>query len=145
MPASPLIGRHEAEAAFQGDHSEARARRLAALVALGDPCAGERLRLVLDGENAEPDGKLWLRARSWMPARALLADMPIVRRLAADDAAERDVAVEMRPCAAPGRGRGKADRGGNLEGARHGDALIGGPACSITAVAPFASSAAMCA
>ena len=86
-------------------------RRLAALVLAVDAGARQRLRLVLDGQDAEADGELLLEREVLQAARALAADIIVMRRLAADDAAERDVAVEARVARAVRlRLDGEADR-----------------------------------
>src|SRR3546814_16371118 len=59
-------------------------------------------------------------------AGALAADVVIVRGLAADDAAEGDVAVEaVAPREEVHRAHRHADRRRDLERARHGDPLVG--------------------
>src|SRR6185437_9949869 len=110
------------------DHGETGARRFAALVLAVDAGARERLRLVLDGEDAEADGGAVLQRQLLQAARALAADIVVMGRLAADDAAERDIAVEATADIVAARLDGDADRGGYLEGAGHGEALVAGAA-----------------
>src|SRR5215472_16915289 len=112
---------------LQLDHRETRMGRLPALVLLVGTRPRQRLRLVLDSENAEADGELMLDGEPLQAARAIAADIVVMRRLATDDAAERDIAVKPRLARAPRlRIDRETDRRGNLEGARHGDALIAG-------------------
>src|SRR5713226_6763786 len=115
----------QAEMALQLDHGEAGIGGLAALVLAVDAGARQRLRLVFHRENAEADGEAVLERELLQPTRALAADIVVMRRLAADDAAERDIAVEARLARAVRlRFDGKPDRRRDLEGSRHGEALI---------------------
>src|SRR5262249_37396597 len=107
----------KAELLAQLDHGKAGARRLAALVLALGLGARQALRLVLDGEDAEADGDAVFEGEVLQPARALLADIVVMRRLAADDAAERDIAVETPLGALAPALDGDADRCRNLEGA----------------------------
>src|SRR6185437_5902273 len=106
----PDSSRRQAETAFQLHHCKARPRRLAALVALVDPGARQRLLLVLDGKNAEADRQMVLESEALQPMRAFRADMLVMRGLAADDAAQRRIAV-----IGVLRRRGEADRGRDFE------------------------------
>src|SRR5215469_11683489 len=118
----------QAEVALQLDHGKTRMGRFTALVLLVRPRPRERLRLVLDGENAEADGELMLDRKLLQTPRAFAADIIVVRRLAADDAAECDVAVKACFTRAARLGLdGKADGGGNLEGTGHGETLVARP------------------
>src|SRR5947208_2864970 len=101
--------------------------RFPALVLLVRPRSCQRLRLVLDGENAETHRELMLDREPLQAARALAADIVVMRGLAADDAAQRDIAVKARLARAPRLSLdGKADRRRYLEGARHSEALVAG-------------------
>src|SRR5579864_2282306 len=101
--------------------------RLPALVLLVGPRSRQCLRLVLDGENAKADGELMLDGELLQAARALAADIIIMRRLAADHAAERDIPVKARLArAARLRLHRETDRRGDLERARHREALVAG-------------------
>src|SRR5579859_4826152 len=113
--------------ALQGDHRKAGPRRLAALVLLVDPSPRQGLRLVLHGEDAEADGEVMRERQLLQAARALLADVIVMRGLAPDHAAQGDEAVEARALGGSlARLHGIFDRGRDLEGARHRDALMAG-------------------
>src|SRR5215468_8933880 len=113
--------------ALQCDHRKAGMRRLAALVLLVDPGARQRLRFVLDGEDPEADGQIVRKRQLLQAARALLADVIVMRGLTSDHAAERDEAIESPALhAPPARHHSKFDRRGDLEGAGNRDALVAG-------------------
>ena len=107
----------------------------------------KRLGLGVDGQDgvAERDGVA--DGNVHQPVVGVGADGVVVRGLAADDAAERDAAVEAgvgvvradQPCL-----DGLGQRLRDLQRAGHGDALVGGAAAaSSSAMAPAASSSAM--
>src|SRR6185312_1979607 len=82
---------------------------------------GQRLRLVLAGGDAEADRQTVAAGEVLQAARALVADMVVMAGLAADHAAERDIAVELP------RLRGELDRAGKLESPGHGHRLESRP------------------
>ncbi len=98
------------------------AGRLAALVAAVGSRTHQRLRLVLDGQDAVADRKPVADREILQRARGLGADMVVMGGLAADHAAERDKPVK------PPAGRGgQRDRRRDLEGAGHRGDLAGRP------------------
>src|SRR5690242_6834662 len=112
---------------LQLDHRQASMGRLPALVLLVGPRPRQCLRLVLDGENAEADGELMLDSELLQAARALAADIVVMRRLAADDTAQRHIAVKPRLARTACLGLDReTDCRRNLEGARHRESLIAG-------------------
>src|SRR5207237_7268963 len=84
------------------------------------------LRLALDGEDAEPDRNAVFQREALQAPGAFGADIVVMRRLATDDAAQGDIAVEWPPRFLPPPFDGDADRRRDLEGAGHGKALIAG-------------------
>src|SRR5690348_11934513 len=117
----------EPEMALQLDHGKTGIGRLASLVLAVDAGSRQRLCLVLDRQDAEADGEAVLQRQRLQAMSALATDIIIMRRLAPDDAAERDIAVET--CLARAlrlRRDGEADGRRYLECARNGEALIAG-------------------
>ena len=92
---------------------------IAALVAAIRVGAGARLLDILDRDDAVADGELLLDREVHQPARALPADIVVVRGLAPDHAAQRHVTVVGLALL----GRCQRDRARDLEGARHDDPL----------------------
>src|SRR3546814_9363622 len=81
-------------AALPVQHREAGLRRVAALVLAAHVGARPGLLVVLAGDDAIAERQGVLAGEVLQLAGALAADVVIVRGLAADDAAEGDVAVE---------------------------------------------------
>src|SRR6185295_16143868 len=107
-----LCGGGGAKAREQVGHLERRKRGLGTLVSLRPARALLRLPAAVAGEDAEGDGDTRLEPGELEPARGLAGDVLEVRRVAADDAAERDDAgVAPRLCKCH-----RAER--ELEGAR---------------------------
>jgi hypothetical protein len=102
----------------QRHHGEAGMGRVAALVAAMRFGACLGLLHGVHGHDAVADRKLVPDRQIHQAARALAADIVVVRGLAADHAAQSQEAV-----VAAG---GERDRAGNLERARHDHALRGG-------------------
>src|ERR1043165_4898270 len=113
--------------ALERDHRRAGSGRLAAFVFSADlrPC--KRLGLVLDSEDAKADREVVREGQVLQAAGTLLADVVVMRGLAANDAAQRDEAVETRArgCALASL-HGIFDRSRDLESAGDGDALVAG-------------------
>ena len=109
----------------------------AALVLARGVGAHRGLGVVLHGQDAVADAEP-LEPEQREAARAVVADRLVVGRLAADDAAEGDEAVE------PPARAGEADGGRELERARHLHRLLPGAGrSSIAARAPARSASAM--
>src|SRR3546814_13213518 len=109
------------KAALHVQHREAGLRRVAALVLAVHVGARPGLLVVLAGDDAIAERQGVLAGEVLQLAGALAADVVIVRGLAADDAAEGDVAVEaVAPRAEVHRPHRHADRRRALEGARTG-------------------------
>src|SRR3546814_9197350 len=112
------------KAALHVQHREAGLRRVAALVLAVHVGARPGLLVVLAGDDAIAERQGVLAGEVLQLAGALAADVVIVRGLAADDAAEGDVAVEaVAPREEVHRAHRHADRRRALEGARPGDPL----------------------
>ena len=105
------------------DQRQRRARRVAALVALGQARARPGLRLVVDGEDAVAERKLARDRKIDQRARRLHRHDVEMEGLAPDHAAERDHAVIglLRLLGGIDRDR---DRRRDFERARHGDDVI---------------------
>src|SRR5271170_8251668 len=93
--------------------------------------AYERLRLVLDGQDAIADGQPVAHRELLQPARTLGADVIVMRGLAADHAAERHEPVKTLA-----RPRGDPNRGRNFERPGNQDALMGGAGSGKRAFGP---------
>src|SRR4051794_32639932 len=99
------------------EQSERGLRGAATLVELGWVAAGDRLRLVLNGEDSVAD-RVALQCQFHDPARAFVRDHFKMISLAANDDAERDEGAE-----APAS-RGECDRARQLERPRHGQRFM---------------------
>ena len=80
---------------FECDHRKRRFRRRAALVHLAHPRARPGLLVVLDGQDAVADRKPMRDGEIHERSRGFVRDGVVVRGLAADDAAEGDIAIEF--------------------------------------------------
>ena len=98
------------EAALQIDQSQAGPHRFTALVPALGRSAGERLGLILHGQDPVTDRQPFAHRQILQPSRALGANVIVMGRLTPDHAAERDKAVE--PVGRPGD---QSDSRRNLE------------------------------
>src|SRR5260370_1734699 len=126
MPALPRSWPLQSKLLSEIDHGEARTRRFAALILAIDAGAQQRLRLVLDGEDTIADGGAVLQRDLLKAACALGAYIVVMRGLAANDATERDIAVEAAADVVAAPLDGDADRRRDLESPGHREALIAG-------------------
>ena len=105
------------EAVFHRDHRQRCLGRFAALVLFAATGAGPGLGLVLDGEDAVADGEA-IEGQRHDGAGAFAGDHLEMVGFAADDAAERDIAV------IGAGGIGKGDGGGDFERAGDGEYVV---------------------
>ena len=110
--------------ALEADERERRARGIAALVALVELRAFARLRIGVDGDDAVADRDAARDRQVHQRARRFKRHDLEMQRLAADDAAEPDRAVERLAGALGGIERDR-DRRRHFQRTRHADALVG--------------------
>ncbi len=108
------------EAAGERHQMQRRLGGAAALVLAGGIGADRGLRVALHRQDAVADAEP-VQPEQHQPARRIVADRLVMRGLAADHAAERDVAVEF------ARPAGEPDRRRQLERPRHLDGLLRRP------------------